>query len=83
LWWRCRTDARRGAWPTSAAARRSAATPETRLEVHVFDFSGDLYGRKIGVRLVRFLRPDARFGGLEELKAAIAADADAARAALA
>jgi riboflavin kinase / FMN adenylyltransferase len=57
--------------------------PETRLEVHVFDFSGDLYGREIGVRLVRFLRPDARFGGLEELKAAIAADAEAARAALA
>jgi riboflavin kinase/FMN adenylyltransferase len=56
--------------------------PETRLEVHLFDFSGDLYGQEIGVRLVRFLRPDARFGGLEELQAAIAADADAARAAL-
>ena len=57
--------------------------PETRLEVHLFDFSGDLYGREIGVRLVQFLRPDARFPGLEELKAAIAADAEAARAALA
>jgi riboflavin kinase/FMN adenylyltransferase len=56
--------------------------PETRLEVHLFDFSGDLYGQEIGVRLVRFLRPDARFNGLEELKAAIAADAEAARAAL-
>lgn len=56
--------------------------PETRLEVHIFDFSGDLYGREIGVRLVRFLRPDARFDGLEELKAAIAADVEAARAAL-
>ncbi len=56
--------------------------PETRLEVHLFDFSGDLYGQEIGVRLVRFLRPDARFGGLEELQAAIAADAAAARAAL-
>lgn len=57
--------------------------PETRLEVHLFDFSGDLYGREIGVRLVRFLRADARFNNLEELKAAIAADADEARAALA
>ncbi len=56
--------------------------PETRLEVHLFDFSGDLYGQEIGVGLVRFLRPDARFGGLEELKAAIAADAEAARVAL-
>jgi riboflavin kinase/FMN adenylyltransferase len=56
--------------------------PETRLEVHLFDFSGDLYGQEIGVRLMRFLRPDARFSGLEELRAAIAADAEAARAAL-
>jgi riboflavin kinase/FMN adenylyltransferase len=57
--------------------------PETRLEVHLFDFAGDLYGQEVGVRLVRFLRPDARFAGLDELKAAIAADAEAARAALA
>jgi riboflavin kinase/FMN adenylyltransferase len=56
--------------------------PETRLEVHLFDFEGDLYGQEIGVRLVRFLRPDLRFNGLGELKAAIAADAEAARAVL-
>ncbi len=56
--------------------------PETRLETHLFDWSGDLYGREIGVRFVRFLRPDATFDGLEALKAAIAADAAAARAAL-
>lgn len=56
--------------------------PETRLETFVFDFAGDLYGREIGVRLVRFLRPDARFAGLEELKAAIARDVEEARAIL-
>jgi riboflavin kinase/FMN adenylyltransferase len=53
--------------------------PVTRLEVHLFDWSGDLYGREIGVRLRAFLRADARFEGLEELKAAIAADAAEAR----
>ncbi len=53
--------------------------PVTRLEVHLFDWSGDLYGQEIGVRLHSFLRPDATFGGLEELKAAIAADAAEAR----
>ena len=57
--------------------------PETRLEVHLFDFSDDLYGREIGVRLVHFLRPDAKFADLEELKAAIAQDERDARAALA
>jgi len=56
--------------------------PETRLEVFLFDFDGDLYDRVIGVRLVHFLRPDAKFADLEELKAAIAADERAARAAL-
>jgi riboflavin kinase / FMN adenylyltransferase len=56
--------------------------PETRLETFIFDFAGDLYGREIGVRLVRFLRPDAKFAGLEELKAAIARDVEGARAAL-
>ena len=57
--------------------------PQTRLEVHVFGFDADLYGQEIGVRLRHFLRPDARFAGLEELKAAIAQDAEDARAALA
>jgi riboflavin kinase/FMN adenylyltransferase len=56
--------------------------PQTRLETYIFDFDGDLYGQEIGVRLVRFLRPDAKFAGLEELKAAIAEDARQARAVL-
>ncbi|NKC31045.1 bifunctional riboflavin kinase/FAD synthetase [Falsiroseomonas selenitidurans] len=57
--------------------------PVTRLEVHLFDFSGDLYGQEIGVRLLHFQRPDASFAGLEALKAAIAADAAEARRRLA
>lgn len=56
--------------------------PVTRLEVHLFDWSGDLYGQEIRVRLHAFLRADATFTGLEELKAAIAADAAEARRAL-
>jgi riboflavin kinase/FMN adenylyltransferase len=56
--------------------------PETRLETFIFDFSGDLYGQEIGVRLRHFLRGDVKFDGLEPLKAAIAADVVAARLAL-
>jgi riboflavin kinase/FMN adenylyltransferase len=56
--------------------------PETRCETYIFDFAGDLYGAEIGVRFRHFLRPDAKFDGLEALKAAIAADVEAARAAL-
>lgn len=53
--------------------------PVTRLETHLFDWSGDLYGQEIRVRLHAFLRPDATFDGLDALKAAIAADALEAR----
>lgn len=56
--------------------------PQTRLETYIFDFEGDLYGQEIGVRLAHFLRPDAKFADLEELKAAIAEDARQARDAL-
>lgn len=57
--------------------------PVTRLETHLFDWSGDLYGQEIRVRLHAFLRPDATFDGLDALKAAIAADAAEARRVLA
>lgn len=56
--------------------------PVTRLEVHLFDWSGDLYGQEIAVALPHYLRADAKFDGLEALKEAIAADALAARQAL-
>ncbi|MDN3564793.1 bifunctional riboflavin kinase/FAD synthetase [Paeniroseomonas aquatica] len=56
--------------------------PQTRLETYIFDWSGDLYGQEIGIRLRHFLRADAKFDGLEALKAAIARDAADARAVL-
>ena len=37
-------------------------------------FSGDLYGRSILVELLRFIRPEQKFAGLEELKQAIFRD---------
>lgn len=59
------------------------AGPESRLEVHLFDFSGDLYGQHLSVSLHAFLRGERKFSGLDELKAAIAADAARAREMLA
>jgi riboflavin kinase / FMN adenylyltransferase len=52
-------------------------------EVHLFDFSGDLYGHTLRVALVDFIRPEMKFAGLDQLKAQIAADGQAARAILA
>lgn len=48
------------------------------LEVHLFDFSGDIYGRLVRVALVEFLRPEQKFDGLDALTAQIAADKERA-----
>jgi riboflavin kinase/FMN adenylyltransferase len=53
------------------------------LEVHLFDFDGDLYGRHLRVALVDFLRPERKFAGLDALKAQIEEDCQAARRCLA
>jgi riboflavin kinase/FMN adenylyltransferase len=54
--------------------------PESRLEVNLFDFQGDLYGQEISVALHAYLRGEQKFAGLDALKAQIAADAAQARA---
>lgn len=53
------------------------------VEVHLFDFDGDLYGRHLRVALIEYLRGEKKFDGLESLKAQIAADCERARALLA
>ncbi len=53
--------------------------PAVVLEVHFFDFEGDLYGRELDVELVTHLRPEKKFSGFEELSAQIRADAAQAR----
>jgi riboflavin kinase / FMN adenylyltransferase len=54
-----------------------------RIEVHLFDFEGDLYGRRMLVEVVAHIRAEKKFAGLEALKAQIEDDARRARALLA
>ncbi|MFZ9686131.1 MAG: bifunctional riboflavin kinase/FAD synthetase [Gemmobacter sp.] len=56
---------------------------QPNLETFLFDFSGDLYGARIAVGFVAFLRPEAVFDGLGALIAQMDADCAAARAILA
>lgn len=49
------------------------------VEVHLLDFSGDLYDRKLEIKLEKFLRPEQKFGSLEALKAQIQLDCTTAR----
>jgi riboflavin kinase/FMN adenylyltransferase len=52
----------------------------TLLEVHLFDFEGDLYGAQVHVEFLHKLRDERRFASFDELKAQIALDAQEARA---
>ncbi|MCK9377590.1 MAG: bifunctional riboflavin kinase/FAD synthetase [Syntrophobacterales bacterium] len=56
---------------------------ELSLEVHLMEFSGDLYGENLEVQFVTRLREEQRFPSLEALAAQIHADIAAARQALA
>lgn len=51
------------------------AGPESRLEVNLFDYTGDLYDTEITVALHAYIRAEIKFPGLDALKAQIAADA--------
>jgi riboflavin kinase/FMN adenylyltransferase len=52
------------------------------LEVFLFDFAGDLYGRSIDVAFIGWIREEAVFGSVDELMSAMQNDAAKARAAL-
>ena len=45
-----------------------------RLEVHLFNFNRNIYGKRLTVELGQFIRPEQKFANLDELKAQIAQD---------
>jgi riboflavin kinase/FMN adenylyltransferase len=51
-------------------------------ETHILDFSGDIYGKKISVEFIDFVRKEKKFSSLEELKTAIKNDTEKCRASL-
>ena len=62
--------------------RPTFTPPKELLEPYFFDFAEDLYGQSIEVELVDYLRPEAKFDGLEALTAQMEADCAHARALL-
>ena len=57
--------------------------PQELLEAHLFDFDGDLYGKRIEVALHHFIRPEAKFDSLQALTAQMDRDSAEARRLLA
>jgi riboflavin kinase/FMN adenylyltransferase len=67
----------------SLGTRPTVAGVEPLLEVHVFDFDGDLYGRRLDVDFVAKLRDEEKFGSLDALVVQMHDDARRAREILA
>jgi riboflavin kinase/FMN adenylyltransferase len=63
----------------SLGTRPTVDGTDMLLEVHVFDFAGDLYGREIEVEFVAKLRDEVKFDSLESLTAQMKIDAAQAR----
>lgn len=63
-----------GCRPTLAGAES-----ERSLEVHIFDFDNDIYGRDVEVTFVAYLRGERKFASVDELKEQIGRDVQAAR----
>lgn len=49
------------------------------IEVHLFNWDKDLYGKHVGVTLEKFIRPEMKFNGIDALKKQIAEDAQKAK----
>lgn len=57
----------------------ASPVPERRVEAHLLDFQGDLYGQELELAFVAKLREERKFSSLDELRAQIAQDVAAAR----
>ena len=53
--------------------------PQLRVEAHLLDFQGDLYGRELEIIFLQKLRDERKFASLEALRAQIASDIQSAR----
>ncbi|WP_455222015.1 bifunctional riboflavin kinase/FAD synthetase [Kaarinaea lacus] len=60
--------------------RPTVGGTRTLLEVHLFDFSGDIYGAYVDVIFLQKIRDEHRFESFEALKAQIARDVEQAKA---
>lgn len=68
---------------SSVGTRPTVHGREPLLEAHLFDFDGDLYGKKIRVEFIEKLRDEVKFDGLDALVIQMNQDAEQARAILA
>ena len=64
---------------TNVGTRPTVDGSDVRSETCILDFSGDLYGRNVQVKLIKYLRQEKKFPDVESLKEAIGNDIENAR----
>ena len=45
----------------------SSGKSERVLEIHLFDFNREIYGKDVEVRFIRYLRPEQKFENVDAL----------------
>lgn len=64
---------------SNVGVKPTVGNKEPLIETHILDFSGDLYGESLKVKLIKFLREEKRFALLNELKRQVDFDIQNAR----
>lgn len=76
------TDGRLWEGVANLGVRPTLGGTSRLLEVHLFGFTGDLYGRNLDLRFEKHLRPEMKFSSLDALRHQIEKDVQTARTAL-
>ena len=64
---------------SNVGSRPTVQGHQVRTETWLLDFSGDLYGKRVTLEFLRFLRPEQRYESLEILRQAVLRDAENTR----
>ena len=64
---------------TNVGVRPTVDGSDVRSETCILDFSGDLYGKSVQVKLIKYLREEKKFPSVESLREAIGKDIENAR----
>lgn len=76
---RCEIDGTTYAAAVSIGTTPTFGEDARQVEAHLIDFTGDIYGRTIRVDLIDWLREQARFRSVDDLKGQIARDIESSR----
>ncbi len=64
---------------TNIGMRPTVHAEKICAETHIFDFDGDLYGKKLTVKFLHFIRPERLFDSIEDLKEQVLTDIETAK----